>query len=87
VRLAGVRCALLIGAAAPRIAAALGERVAIESVGTLEAAVARAAELAREGDTVLHSPACASFDPFRNIEPRGERFRELVRALETAGAR
>jgi len=79
--LQGVRRVLLIGAAAPRIAEALAGRVAIESVGTLEAAVARAAELARPGDTVLLSPACASFDQFRNFEQRGERFRELVRAL------
>jgi UDP-N-acetylmuramoylalanine--D-glutamate ligase len=79
--LQGVRRVLLIGAAAPRIAEALAGRVAIESVGTLEAAVARAAELARPGDTVLLSPACASFDQFRNFEQRGERFRELVGAL------
>jgi len=80
-RLAGVRVALLIGAAAPRIAEALAGKVALESVGTLEAAVARAATLARSGDVVLLSPACASFDQFRNFEHRGERFRELVRAL------
>ncbi len=79
--LAGVRCALLIGAAAPRIAEVLAGRVAIESVGTLEAAVARAAEIARAGDVVLLSPACASFDQFRNFEHRGERFRELVHGL------
>jgi UDP-N-acetylmuramoylalanine--D-glutamate ligase len=79
--LAGVRIALLIGAAAKRIAEALAGRAAVESVGTLEAAVARAAALARPGDVVLLSPACASFDQFRNFEHRGERFRELVRAL------
>ena len=79
--LRGVRRVLLIGAAAPRIAEALAGRVEIESVGTLEAAVARAAELARPGDMVLLSPACASFDQFRNFEHRGERFRELVGAL------
>jgi len=79
--LRGVRRLLLIGAAAPRIAEALAGRVEIESVGTLEAAVARAAALARPGDMVLLSPACSSFDQFRNFEHRGERFRELVRAL------
>jgi UDP-N-acetylmuramoylalanine--D-glutamate ligase len=77
----GVRRALLIGEAAPRIAAALAGRVALESVGTLAAAVARAHELAQPGDVVLLSPACASFDQFRNFEHRGERFRELVLAL------
>jgi UDP-N-acetylmuramoylalanine--D-glutamate ligase len=80
-KLAGVRVALLIGAAAKRIAEALAGKVAVESVGTLEAAVARAAALAQAGDVVLLSPACASFDQFRNFEHRGERFRELVRAL------
>jgi UDP-N-acetylmuramoylalanine--D-glutamate ligase len=80
--LAGVRRALLIGAAAPRIAAALAGKVELETVGTLEAAVARAAELARPGDVVLLSPACSSFDQFRSFEHRGERFRELVRALD-----
>jgi UDP-N-acetylmuramoylalanine--D-glutamate ligase len=79
--LAGVRVALLIGAAARRIAEALASKVAVEPVATLEAAVARAAALARPGDVVLLSPACASFDQFRNFEHRGERFRELVRAL------
>ena len=79
--LAGVRVALLIGAAAKRIAEALHGKVAVEEVGTLEAAVPRAAALARPGDVVLLSPACASFDQFRNFEHRGQRFRELVRAL------
>jgi UDP-N-acetylmuramoylalanine--D-glutamate ligase len=79
--LRGVRRALLIGAAASRLAEALAGRVEIEHVGTLEAAVARAHELARPGDVVLLSPACASFDQFHNFEHRGERFRELVGAL------
>jgi len=80
--LGGVRRALLIGAAAERIAAALAGKVELERVGTLEAAVARAAELARPGDVVLLSPACSSFDQFRNFEHRGDRFRALVRALD-----
>jgi len=83
-RLAGVRKALLIGAAAPRIASALAGRVDVEMLGTLDAAVARAAELAHPGDVVLLSPACASFDQFRNFEERGERFRALVRGLDAA---
>jgi UDP-N-acetylmuramoylalanine--D-glutamate ligase len=86
-RLAGVRRALLIGDAAGRIAAALAGRVEVETLGTLEAAVARAAELARPGDVVLLSPACASFDQFRNFEHRGERFRELVLGLDEAKRR
>ncbi len=84
--LGGVRIALLIGAAAPRLEAALQGKVRTERVGTLEAAVTRAAALAEAGDVVLLSPACASFDQFQNFEHRGQRFRELVHALDR-GAR
>ncbi len=49
--------------------------------GTLEAAVASAAGEAVAGEVVLLSPACASFDQFRDYEARGGRFRELVEAL------
>jgi UDP-N-acetylmuramoylalanine--D-glutamate ligase len=53
----------------------------IESFRTLEEAVSRAADQAIPGDTVLLSPACASFDQFRNYAERGRRFQELVDAL------
>ena len=53
----------------------------METTGTLEAAVERAAELAAPGDVVLLSPACASYDQFLNFVERGERFREFVRRL------
>jgi UDP-N-acetylmuramoylalanine--D-glutamate ligase len=76
-----VRAALLIGEAASKIARALGSRVRCEELGTLEAAVARAAALARPGDVVLLAPACASFDQFRSYAERGERFRAAVAAL------
>ena len=57
----------------------LRERVRLERVdGPFEAVIARAREIARPGDAVLLSPACASFDMFRSYEERGERFVELV---------
>jgi UDP-N-acetylmuramoylalanine--D-glutamate ligase len=70
--------ALLIGQAADEIAADLGGLVAHRKVGTLEAAVAAAREVAEPGSTVLLAPACASFDQFRDYEHRGDRFRELA---------
>jgi UDP-N-acetylmuramoylalanine--D-glutamate ligase len=79
---------LSIGKAAPAIAKALGAvpGVALVEAGTLEKAVEEAARRAAPGDAVLLSPACASFDQFRNFEHRGEVFESLVRALpEPAG--
>jgi UDP-N-acetylmuramoylalanine--D-glutamate ligase len=77
--------AYLIGEAAPAFAATLGEDVAYEIAGTLDAAVRRAAADAA-ADTaaepiVLLSPACASFDQFKNFEVRGEAFRAAAAAL------
>ena len=72
--------AYLIGAAADEIADALGDAVAIERCGTLAEAVRRAAARARAGDTVLLSPACASFDQFHDYHHRGEEFARLARA-------
>jgi UDP-N-acetylmuramoylalanine--D-glutamate ligase len=79
-----VRSAILIGEAAGKIARAFGDRVPVERAPSLEAAVVRAAALARPGDVVLLSPACASFDQFKSYEDRGERFRDAVRALPDA---
>ena len=53
----------------------------VHSCETLDRAVARARTLARPGDVVLLSPACASYDQFRNFEHRGDSFRALVEAL------
>ena len=73
------RAVLLIGRDAPRIARALeGSGVRVEMPGTLAAAVPRAIALAKPGDAVLLSPACASLDQFRDYVERGRRFAELV---------
>jgi UDP-N-acetylmuramoylalanine--D-glutamate ligase len=81
-RTRNVRTAYLIGETADELAAALdAEGVPFERCGDLAAAVTRAAAEARAGEVVLLSPACASFDQFRDFEQRGERFRELVEAL------
>jgi len=71
---------LLIGRDAPLIAAALAG-LAPERCASLQEAVERAARLARPGEAVLLSPACASFDMFRDYKERGEVFAAAVRAL------
>ncbi|MBW2241442.1 MAG: UDP-N-acetylmuramoyl-L-alanine--D-glutamate ligase [Deltaproteobacteria bacterium] len=76
-----VRRVLLIGEAAASLGRALSRHATTEQLGTLEAAVARAAELAVPGDAVLLAPACASFDQFTSFEERGDRFTALVHAL------
>jgi len=77
--------AYLIGEAAPAFSATLGEAVAYEISGTLGAAVEHAAaDAARDPAAeavVLLSPACASFDQFKNFEVRGEAFRAAVNAI------
>ena len=75
------RAALLIGQAAPLIARALEGLMPVVPCGTLEAAVAFAAENARPGDTVLLAPACASFDQFEDYQHRGRVFKQLVARL------
>lgn len=75
----------LTGASAERLAEALapvvGEGIPLYRCADLEEAVRRASVAAEAGETVLLSPACASFDAFESFERRGERFRELVREL------
>ncbi|MBI2981887.1 MAG: UDP-N-acetylmuramoyl-L-alanine--D-glutamate ligase, partial [Deltaproteobacteria bacterium] len=70
---------LLIGEASSKIARELEGSVAIEEAGTLDVAVQRAVERAKKGQVVLLSPACSSFDQFRDYAERGEKFRELVK--------
>ncbi|MDP8988837.1 MAG: UDP-N-acetylmuramoyl-L-alanine--D-glutamate ligase [Acidobacteriota bacterium] len=74
--------ALLIGAAADKIAAQLHGKVPLLRCGNLEAAVAEAHARAKSGDTVLLAPACASFDQFENFEHRGREFKRLVQQWE-----
>lgn len=75
------RAVVTIGAAAARIASALDGAATIVAAGDMQHAVAHARDHAKSGDTVLLSPACASFDQYRNFEHRGEHFEELVRSL------
>lgn len=75
------RTVLTIGTAADTIAAALDGTTEIVPAGDMQSAVEWARQHARSGQTVLLSPACASFDQYRNFEHRGEHFEELVRAL------
>jgi UDP-N-acetylmuramoylalanine--D-glutamate ligase len=80
-----IRKAYLIGEAAPEFAGTLGDRVPHEISETLDVAVASAARDAEASGlhdpVVLLSPACASFDQYRNFEIRGAKFRDLVNAL------
>ena len=76
-----VKAAYTIGEAAPMFAALLKPHMAVTQVDTLAAAVEAAARAALPGETVLLSPACASFDQFRDFEARGDAFRALVEAL------
>lgn len=73
--------ALLIGAAADKIASQIDGAVAIERAGTLDRAVEIASQAARAGDVVLLAPACASFDQFEHYEHRGRVFKALVHEL------
>jgi UDP-N-acetylmuramoylalanine--D-glutamate ligase len=76
-----VKALLTVGEDAPTVERELGDLVPTERVGTIEAAVTRAAATTSPGDVVLLSPACASYDHFRSYEERGEVFRRLVGGL------
>jgi UDP-N-acetylmuramoylalanine--D-glutamate ligase len=76
-----VRAAYTIGEAGPMFAALLSPTMLVAECGVLDEAVRRARDAALPGETVLLSPACASFDQFRDFEARGDAFRAAVEAL------
>jgi UDP-N-acetylmuramoylalanine--D-glutamate ligase len=77
-----VRAAVLIGRDAPALEAALAGSCPTLRAGSMEEAVRAARDAARDGDTVLLSPACASLDMFRAYNHRGDAFAAAVLALE-----
>jgi UDP-N-acetylmuramoylalanine--D-glutamate ligase len=76
-----VRKAYTIGEAGELFASLLSPHMAVAQCETLERAVGEAAAEAERGDTILLSPACASFDQFRDFEDRGDQYRALVEGL------
>jgi UDP-N-acetylmuramoylalanine--D-glutamate ligase len=82
-----VTCVIAYGDAAGIVESDLSAHVMVERVdGAFEQVVDRAASIARPGDAVLLSPACASFDMFRDYEQRGNTFKELVQRLAGAAS-
>jgi len=76
-----VKRAYLIGEATDEFAREIGDAIPVDRAATLDTAVAHAAKAVQPGDVVLLSPACASFDQYKDYEDRGDRFRALVQAL------
>jgi len=76
-----VKALLTLGEDAPAIERELGDLAPTEGCGTLARAVARAAALTGPGDVVLLSPACASYDQFKDYLERGDAFRRLAEEL------
>ncbi len=76
-----VKLLILIGKAADKMAKALGTATETMFAKTLQDAVQLASTRAKRGDVVLLSPACASFDMFKDFEDRGRQFKEAVKAL------
>ena len=81
-----LRGLVTIGVDGPKIAQVFAGRVAHRSANNMDAAVADAMAMAQDGDFVLLSPACASFDMYRNFEARGEDFRRAVEDLIVSSA-
>ncbi|HEY8090161.1 MAG TPA: UDP-N-acetylmuramoyl-L-alanine--D-glutamate ligase [Polyangiaceae bacterium] len=80
------RAVVVLGEAAEAIARAVGDRVPVRRAVSMDEAVRLAASLAVPSDAVLLSPACSSFDMFRDYKHRGDEFVRVVRALEKEAA-
>jgi UDP-N-acetylmuramoylalanine--D-glutamate ligase len=78
---ANIAAAYTVGEAGPMFAGHLEGQVQVERCELISEAVRRAAEAAHPGDIVLLSPACASYDQFRDYEKRGLHFRQMVGAI------
>lgn len=76
------RAVVVIGEAADVIARIVGTRVPVRNASTMDEAVTLACSLAKAGDAVLLSPACSSFDMFRDYKQRGDEFARAVRSIE-----
>jgi len=83
---ARLRAVIAFGEAAPEVARAFGDTVPVVTVGSMRDAVRAAAGRAQPGDTVLLSPACASFDAYANYGERGDDFAAEVRSITVDGA-
>jgi UDP-N-acetylmuramoylalanine--D-glutamate ligase len=81
-----VAAAYTIGEAGPRFADLLGQHMPVNRSEMMCEAIREAMAAAGPGDVVLLSPACASFDQFRDYEARGDSFRQIVQALASAQA-
>jgi UDP-N-acetylmuramoylalanine--D-glutamate ligase len=77
-----VKALIFLGIDNAKLHAFFGEKVEwIADANSMEVAVNKASEFSREGDTVLLSPCCASFDLFENYEDRGRQFKKCVNKL------
>jgi UDP-N-acetylmuramoylalanine--D-glutamate ligase len=77
-----VRMAILIGSAKEKINQAWRDTIPLKTSGNLEEAVELAFKSARPGENILLSPACSSYDMFKDFEERGKRFKEIVHKLK-----
>jgi len=77
----GCRAVIAYGESGSLVAQDLGDRLTVVPAESFDEVLATARRLARHGDAVLLSPACSSYDMFKNYEERGERFRAAVEAM------